>query len=81
MWEKLKSRKLLVVILCMIIGILQLYKVNENMISIICGTIMIVVPTIIYLIIEGIVDFKRVKESAEKIATLLTTFNEKEIKS
>lgn len=81
MWEKLKSRKLLVVILCMIIGVLQLYKVNESMVSMICGTIMIVVPTIIYLIIEGIVDFKRVKESAEKIATLLTTFNEKEIKS
>ena len=78
MWEKLKSRKLLVIFLSMIIGVLQLYKVNENVVSIICGTIIIVVPTIIYLIVEGIIDFKRVKESAEKITTLLTTLHEKE---
>lgn len=56
MLEKFKSRKFLVTLLSVIIGICTLFGIDESIISIISGLGMIVIPTIVYVATEGKID-------------------------
>ena len=53
---KFKSRKFLLTLLSVVLGVCTLFGVDEGIISLISGVGMIVIPTIIYILTEGKID-------------------------
>ena len=54
--EKFKSRKFLLTLLSVVLGVCTLFGVDEGVISLISGVGMIVIPTVIYIFTEGKID-------------------------
>lgn len=72
--EKLTSRKFIVTVITAIAGILTLIIGESEVVQTIAGAAMTIVPTIIYCIMEGVIDANSVKtitsatvDAAEKL--------------
>lgn len=72
--EKLTSRKFIVTAITAIAGLITLIIGENEIVQTIAGAAMTIVPTIIYCIMEGVIDAKSVKtitdatvEAAEKL--------------
>ena len=72
--EKLTSRKFIVTAITAIAGIITLIIGENEVVQIIAGAAMTIVPTIIYCIMEGVIDANSVKtitdatvDAAEKL--------------
>lgn len=59
--EKLTSRKFIVTIITAITGIITMIIGENEIVQIIAGATMTILPTIIYCITEGVIDAKSVK--------------------
>ena len=66
--EKLTSRKFIVTAITAIAGIITLIIGENEAVQVIAGAAMTIVPTIIYCIMEGVIDAKSVKTIAEATA-------------
>lgn len=73
-FEKLTSRKFLVTAITAIAGIITMIIGENEIVQIISGAAMTIVPTIVYCITEGAIDAKSIKtitdttvEAAEKL--------------
>ena len=66
--EKLTSRKFIVTVLTAIAGIITAIIGENEMVQIIVGAAMTIIPTIVYCITEGVLDAKSVKTIAEATA-------------
>ena len=60
--EKLTSRKFIVTVITAITGIITMVIGENEVVQIIAGTAMTILPSIIYCIMEGVIDAKSVKE-------------------
>lgn len=72
--EKLTSRKFIVTVITAIAGIITMIIGENEVVQIIAGAAMTIVPTIVYCLMEGVIDAKSVKtivdattEAAEKL--------------
>ena len=72
--EKLTSRKFIVTVITAIAGLITLIIGENEIVQIIAGAAMTILPTIIYCIMEGVIDAKSVKtitdatvDAAEKL--------------
>ena len=72
--EKLTSRKFIVTVITAIAGIITMIIGESEVVQILAGAAMTIVPTIIYCIMEGMIDAKSIKtitdatvEAAEKL--------------
>ena len=72
--KKLTSRKFIVTIITAITGIITMIVGENEVVQIISGAAMAIVPTIVYCVMEGVIDAKSVKaiteatsEAAEKL--------------
>ena len=59
--EKLTSRKFIVTAITAIAGIITLIIGENEVVQIVAGALMTVIPTIVYCIMEGTIDAKSVK--------------------
>ena len=59
--EKLTSRKFIVTAITTITGIVTMIVGENEIVNIISSALMVVVPTIVYCITEGVIDAKNVK--------------------
>lgn len=66
--EKLTSRKFIVTVLTAIAGIITAIIGENETVTILVGAAMTIVPTIVYCIMEGVIDAKSVKTIAEATA-------------
>lgn len=66
--EKLTSRKFIVTVITAIAGIVTMIIGDNEMVQIIAGAAMTIVPTIVYCIMEGAIDAKSVKTIADATA-------------
>ena len=66
--EKLTSRKFIVTAITALAGIITLIIGENEAVQVIAGAAMTIVPTIIYCIMEGVIDAKSVKTIAEATA-------------
>ena len=60
-WKKLTSRKFIVTAISAIAGIVTLFIGENEIVQIVASALMIVVPTIVYCIMEGVIDSKSVE--------------------
>ncbi len=65
--KKLTSRKFIVTAISTIAGVITLFIGQNEVVEIIASALMIVVPTIVYCIIEGNIDAKSVKTITETV--------------
>lgn len=72
--KKLTSRKFIVTAISAIAGVVTLFVGNNEIVQTIASALMIVVPTIVYCITEGVLDSKSLKtitnvvvDTAEKL--------------
>ena len=63
--EKLTSRKFIVTVITAITGIITMIIGENEIVQIIAGAAMTVIPTIVYCIMEGVLDAKSVKSIAD----------------
>ena len=66
--EKLTSRKFIVTAITAIAGIVTMIVGDNEMVQIIAGAAMTIVPTIVYCIMEGAIDAKSIKTITEATA-------------
>ena len=73
-FRKLTSRKFIVAIITMIVGIITVFIGDNEVVSVIAGAAMTIVPTVVYCVVEGAVDAKSVEtitnatvDAAEKL--------------
>ncbi len=71
MKEKLKSRKLWLSLIPALAGIAELFGADRNTAELICGALLVLVPSVFYVITEGRIDAARKKELAESARTLI----------
>ena len=66
--KKLTSRKFIVTAISAIAGAVTLFIGNTEVVETIASALMIIVPTIVYCITEGIIDSKSVKTITDTVA-------------
>ncbi len=59
--EKLTSRKFIVTVITAITGIITMIIGENEVVQLIAGAAMTIIPTIVYCITEGVIDSKSVK--------------------
>jgi hypothetical protein len=69
--HKFLSRKFLMALLSVIIGVLTMLNVEDGLIQIISSIGLIIVPTLVYIGVEGTIDIKRVLQDGIEITRLL----------
>ena len=65
--KKLTSRKFIVTTISAIAGIITLFVGNNELVQTIASALMIIVPTIVYCIMEGVIDSKSVGMITETV--------------
>ncbi len=80
--RKLTSRKFIVAVITMIVGIITVFIGDNEVVSVIAGAAMTIIPTVVYCIMEGVVDAKSVEtitnatvDAAEKLGADENTVN------
>lgn len=71
--QKLTSRKFWVALVTLIAGVLSMIGADENMVQIITGGILALVPTIIYIITEGKIDAASVGAAMQTIGNTVSS--------
>lgn len=66
--KKLTSRKFIVTVITAIAGIVTLIIGDNAVVDIIASALMVVVPTVVYCITEGIIDAKSIKTITDATA-------------
>ena len=62
MLEKFKSRKFLMTLLSVVVGILTLFGVADDTTELVYSIGMIIIPTVVYILTEGKIDANSVKQ-------------------
>ena len=65
--KKLTSRKFIVTAISAIAGVVTLFVGNNEIVQIIASALMVVIPTIVYCITEGVLDSKSIKTITETV--------------
>lgn len=67
MLKKIGSRKFLMALLSVVVGVLSLFGVAEGTIEMVSSIGMVVIPSIIYIVTEGKIDAANIKKITETI--------------
>ena len=66
--KKLTSRKFIVTVITAIAGIITLCIGENEIVQIVAGAAMTIVPTVVYCLMEGVIDAKSIKTITEATA-------------
>jgi hypothetical protein len=78
--DKIKSRKLWVTILTMIVGIATSLMDLGGNIGAVCGIIVTCLAPVIYIITEGVIDAKAVQMTADSVKIIVEELKKEEAK-
>ena len=65
--KKLTSRKFIVTAISAIAGVITLFVGNNEVVEIIASALMVVLPTIVYCVTEGVIDSKSIKTLTDTV--------------
>lgn len=77
MLEKLKSRKFIIAVLTMILGIATALSDIGGTVGTVCGIVAAVVAAIAYIVVEGNIDAKAVQAITDATESVIEIFDEK----
>lgn len=65
--KKFKSRKLLVAVIGVLMGVAMIFGVDPNVAETVSGAVVAVVSVVVYIITEGKIDAAAVGDAAQKV--------------
>ena len=68
MIKKLTSRKFIVTVIAAIAGIVTLCGADREVVMVIAGAAMTIVPSVVYCLMEGVLDAKSIRNITEVVA-------------
>lgn len=77
--KKLGSRKFILALISMVSGIMTMANCNDSLIQLICGLITVVVPLAIYIITEGVLDYKGIGLALENMMEIIQKYIDSKI--
>lgn len=77
--KKLSSRKFILALISIVSGIMTMANCNDSLIQLICGLITVVVPLTIYIVTEGVLDYKGIGLALENIMEIIQKYIESKI--
>ena len=77
-FENLTDKKFLMAFVSVITGILTLYNIEDNTISLVTSLILIVLPVIGYIISEGVLDWKKINMAITEILQIIDDYIQSE---
>ena len=77
-FENLTDKKFLMAFVSVITGILTLYNIEDNTISLVTSLILIVLPVIGYVISEGVLDWKKINMAITEILQIIDDYIQSE---
>lgn len=72
--KKLGSRKFLMALISVISGIMSMMNCGDSLIQFVCSLILIIVPTIVYIVTEGVLDYTGIGLALEQIIETLQKY-------
>lgn len=72
--KKLGSRKFLMALISVISGVMSMMNCGDSLIQFVCSLILIIVPTIVYIITEGVLDYTGIGLALEQIIEVLQKY-------
>ena len=78
MLEKFQSRKFLMALLSVVLGIMTLFGVAETSIEVVSSVGLVLIPTIVYIFTEGKIDAAGVKQITSTIDDIVDVVDKKE---
>ena len=63
--RKITSRKFIIAVITTLVGIITVFIGDNEAVNVIAGAAMTIIPTIVYCIVEGVVDAKSVQTLTE----------------
>lgn len=70
-WKKFGSRKFLMTLVTVIISVMALFGIDEGTIQLVSLIAGIIIPTLSYVIVEGVIDVKRILMTAVEVVDAL----------
>ena len=77
-FENLTDKKFLMAFVSVITGILTLYNIEDNTISLVTSLTLIVLPVIGYIISEGVLDWKKINMAITEILRIIDDYIQSE---
>ena len=77
-FENFTDKKFLMAFVSVITGILTLYNIEDNTISLVTSLILIVLPVIGYIISEGVLDWKKINMAITEILQIIDDYIQSE---
>lgn len=78
MLEKLKSRKFLMALTSVVVGILTIFGVPEGVVSLVSGISLVLIPVVVYIASEGRIDAAAVALTSEALREIAELLDKKE---
>ena len=77
-FENFTDKKFLMAFVAVVTGILTLYNIEDNTISLVTSLILIVLPVIGYIISEGVLDWKKINMAITEILQIIDDYIQSE---
>lgn len=74
--KKFKSRKLLVAVIGVLMGVAMIFGVDPNVVETVSGAVVAVVSVVTYIITEGKIDAAAVGDAAQKVQDAIDAVTE-----
>jgi hypothetical protein len=72
--KKLGSRKFILALISIVSGIMTMANCNDSLIQLICGLITVIVPLVIYIVTEGVLDYKGIGLALENMMEIIQNY-------
>ena len=73
-FKKMLDPKFLTALVAMITGIMGLFNCEENMIALVSSAILVVLPAVAYMVIEGVFDWNKINNAIEEILRIIDEY-------
>ena len=72
--KKISEHKFLRALVAMVTGIMGLFNCEENMIMLVSSAMLVVLPVISYIVVEGVVDWNKVNKAITEILRIIDDY-------
>ena len=73
-FKKILEPKFLMALVAMVTGIMGLFNCEENMIMLVSSAMVIVLPVISYMIVEGVIDWNKINNAITEILRIIDEY-------
>lgn len=73
-FKKMLDPKFLTALVAMITGIMGIFNCDENMVVLVSSSILVVLPAVSYMIVEGVVDWNKINNAITEVLRIIDEY-------